>query len=194
MVGGNVTTSQRITDVVLKAFEACAASQGCCNNFTFGKGGKNEKGEHVEGWGYYETICGGTGAGETWDGVTCHVAMTNTRITDAEILERRYPVILHRFGLREGSGGEGQHNGGEGAIRDIEFLEDMQVSMLSERRAFQPYGLYGGEPGACGQNIWVKLPRRRDFDFIEGKENLPRRINMGGRQSVRMGAGDRIEM
>lgn len=75
VVGGNVTTSQRITDVVLRAFEACGASQGCCNNFTFGAGGKGADGQHIEGWGYYETICGGTGAGESWDGVTCHSHM-----------------------------------------------------------------------------------------------------------------------
>jgi 5-oxoprolinase (ATP-hydrolysing) len=132
-------------------------------------------------------------------------------------MERRYPVILHRFGLREGSGGDGLHKGGEGVIREVEvslassthltlsetddlgpfvlqFLEDMQVSILSERRVHRPYGLHGGEPAQCGKNIWVKLPRARDFDLIEGEENPPRRINIGGRQSVRMGPGDRIEM
>lgn len=90
--GGNVMTSQRVTDVVLKAFKAAAASQGCCNNLTFGVGGKDEEtGEVVEGWGYYETISGGSGAGPTWNGTSgVHTHMTNTRITDPEILERRY--------------------------------------------------------------------------------------------------------
>ena len=102
VVGGNVLTSQRVTDVCLAAFEACANSQGCMNNLTFGD----------ETFGYYETIAGGAGAGPAWDGasgVQCH--MTNTRITDPEILERRYPVVLRRFSLRRGSGGAGEHAG-----------------------------------------------------------------------------------
>jgi 5-oxoprolinase (ATP-hydrolysing) len=102
VVGGNVLTSQRITDVVLTAFQACACSQGCMNNLTFGD----------DTFGYYETIGGGSGAGPTWDGtsgVQCH--MTNTRMTDPEIFEQRYPVLLHKFGLRENSGGTGLHRG-----------------------------------------------------------------------------------
>lgn len=103
VVGGNVMTSQRLCDVILKAFEACSASQGCCNNFTFGMGGKNEDGRVIDGFGYYETIGGGSGAGPTWHGKSgVHTHMTNTRLTDPEILERRYPVILHEFGLRKG--------------------------------------------------------------------------------------------
>ena len=96
VVGGNVLTSQRVVDVVLKAFKACAASQGCMNNLTFGD----------QKFGYYETIAGGAGAGSTWEGRSgVHTHCTNTRITDPEILERRYPVLLRRFGLRPGSGG-----------------------------------------------------------------------------------------
>ncbi|KAI9096588.1 Hydantoinase B/oxoprolinase-domain-containing protein [Phlyctochytrium arcticum] len=134
VVGGNVLTSQRVVDVVLKAFNACAASQGCCNNFTFGKGGDG-------GFGYYETIAGGSGAGPTWNGRSgVHTHMTNTRITDPEIFERRYPVVLWQFGLRDGSGGAGEHRGGDGVIREIEFLEPLDVSILSERRVFAPYG------------------------------------------------------
>lgn len=98
VVGGNVLTSQRVTDVVLKAFGACSASQGCMNNLTFGN----------ENFGYYETIAGGAGAGPTWVGKSgVHTHMTNTRITDPEIVELRYPVILKQFSLRDGSGGEG---------------------------------------------------------------------------------------
>ncbi|GAA5862471.1 hypothetical protein JCM8547_002075 [Rhodosporidiobolus lusitaniae] len=195
VVGGNVCTSQRVTDVVFKAFNAAAASQGCCNNLTFGNGGKNDKGEHVQGFGYYETIAGGSGAGPTWDGTSgVHCHMTNTRITDPEILERRYPTILHQFSLRSGSGGKGQHQGGDGVVREIEFLEPIQCSILSERRVYRPYGLEGGESGAAGRNLWVKLPRKDDGDFQENgdKENKPRIINLGGKATVKMGAGDRI--
>ena len=120
VVGGNVLTSQRLCDVIFKAFHACAASQGCCNNFTFGKGGKDVNGVFVEGFGYYETIAGGSGAGPTWKGRSgVHTHMTNTRITDPEILERRYPVILREFGILAGSGGDGQFSGGDGVIREV---------------------------------------------------------------------------
>ncbi|KAK4049399.1 hypothetical protein OIV83_004132 [Microbotryomycetes sp. JL201] len=217
VVGGNVCTSQRVTDVVLLAFEACAASQGCCNNLTFGTGGKDENGNHVEGFGYYETIAGGSGAGPTWDGTSgVHVAMTNTRITDPEILERRYPTILHQFSLRKGtteplaplsvpklicvrsgSGGKGAHRGGDGVVREIEFLEPIQCSILSERRVYQPYGLKGGQPGQSGRNLWIKLARNADGDVLEGDDNenqkaRPRTINLGGKATVKMGKGDRI--
>ena len=113
VVGGNVLTSQRITDLVFKAFKACAASQGCMNNFTFGN----------EDFGYYETIAGGAGAGPSWHGqhgVQTH--MTNTRITDPEVLELRYPVYLRQFNLRKGSGGQGLYRGGDGIVRELEFL------------------------------------------------------------------------
>ena len=156
VVGGNVLTSQRITDVVLKAFGACAASQGCMNNLTFGDGQ----------FGYYETIAGGAGAGPTWHGKSgVHTHMTNTRITDPEVLEQRYPVMLCKFTLREGSGGEGKYRGGDGVIREIEFLkEGIQVGILSERRAFQPYGMAGGGPGTRGKNLIV-MPDGRLINF-----------------------------
>lgn len=118
VVGGNVLTSQRVTDVVLRAFKACAASQGCMNNLTFGDA-------HM---GYYETIAGGAGAGPTWAGCSAvHTHMTNTRITDPEILERRYPVVLRKFAVREGSGGKGLHRGGDGVIRELEFTKVVRV-------------------------------------------------------------------
>lgn len=146
VVGGNVLTSQRITDVVLTAFQACACSQGCMNNLTFGD----------ETFGYYETIGGGSGAGPTWDGtsgVQCH--MTNTRMTDPEIFEQRYPVLLRKFGLREKSGGGGVHRGGDGLVREIEFKRPVVVSILSERRVLAPRGLKGGENGARGVNYLI---------------------------------------
>ncbi len=174
VVGGNVLTSQRVTDVVLKAFKACAASQGDTNNLTFGFGGttygsglSGQSGERKEtkGFGYYETIAGGSGAGPTWNGTSgVHTHMTNTRITDSEVFEKRYPVILREFSLRQGSAGKGMHSGGEGVIRDIEFRIPVQVSILSERRVYHPYGMDGGGDAACGLNIWVRKVDKKAVD------------------------------
>ncbi|KAF7377600.1 Hydantoinase-B domain-containing protein [Mycena sanguinolenta] len=192
--GGNVLTSQRIVDVVLKAFHAAAASQGCTNNLTFGTGGKDKDGNNIAGWGYYETIAGGSGAGPSWHGTDgVHTHITNTRIGDVEILERRYPVVVHQFGLREGSGGKGEYRGGEGVVRELEVLEPMQVSILSERRTRQPYGLEGGGPGALGRNTWIKKLREEDGDLTKENRALEERhINIGGKATVWMGKGDRL--
>lgn len=186
VVGGNVLTSQRITDVVLKAFGACAASQGDCNNLTFGLGGQDEHGNHIEGFGYYETIAGGSGAGPSWHGTGgVHTHMTNTRITDPEIMERRYPVVLREFSIRDGSGGAGKYRGGDGVVRDIEFLsKQIQVSILSERRVFRPYGLQGGQDAQNGRNLWIK----RNADG-QGKDRI---VNLGGKTTVKFNRGDRI--
>ena len=204
VVGGNVLTSQRVTDVVFRCFEACAASQGDCNNLTFGFGG-NLKGEsETKGFGYYETIAGGSGAGRDWEGTSgVHTHMTNTRITDAEVFERRYPVILREFALRKGSGGLGQHNGGDGVVRDIEFRIPVQVSILSERRVFRPYGLHGGGDAMCGRNLWVRRVRRDGGSGGEemgdgsgsgaGEEEwVERYINLGAKNTASMKAGERI--
>lgn len=209
VVGGNVLTSQRVTDVVLKAFQACAASQGDTNNLTFGFGGNQTGQDEVQGFGYYETIAGGSGAGPTWEGTSgVHTHMTNTRITDAEVFERRYPVILREFALRPGSGGRGQHDGGDGVIRDIEFRIPVTVSILSERRVYRPYGLEGGEDGQCGLNIWVRKITKSDsrsdlattdqnapttkYDDWEDDENIYMRINMGAKNTAEMKPGERI--
>jgi 5-oxoprolinase (ATP-hydrolysing) len=177
-LGGNVETSQRITDVILKAFSYMGASQGTCNNLTFGYGGRTDG--TGGGFGYYETIAGGAGAGPTWDGQSgVQVHMTNTRSTDPEILEKRYPCILHEFSLREGSGGNGYHRGGDGVIRDIEFRVPVQLSILSERRASAPYGMNGGRSGMKGQNLWIRA-----------KDGLS--ISLGGKNTVMVEAGDRI--
>eukprot|EP00051_Salpingoeca_urceolata_P022212 m.356716 g.356716 ORF g.356716 m.356716 type:complete len:1301 (+) comp19933_c0_seq2:767-4669(+) len=147
VVGGNVLTSQRVVDVVLKAFEACAASQGCMNNTTFGD----------ETLGYYETVAGGAGAGPGWHGRSgVHTHMTNTRITDPEILERRYPVVLQKFMLRDGSGGQGRFRGGDGVVRELRFRRPLKLSILSERRALAPFGLQGGSDGARGKNYLIR--------------------------------------
>ncbi|ELR11567.1 5oxoprolinase [Acanthamoeba castellanii str. Neff] len=177
VVGGNVLTSQRVTDVILTAFKACANSQwlagrqGCMNNFTFG----NER------MGYYETIAGGGGAGPDWEGESgVHSHMTNTRITDAEILERKYPVLLNEFSIRAGSGGRGLRRGGDGVVRELQFLQPLTVGILSERRAFAPHGLNGGEDGARGSNEWVKADGRV--------------VYLGGKNTLTMGVGDRLRI
>ncbi|CAG8255788.1 unnamed protein product [Penicillium salamii] len=187
VVGGNVLTSQRVTDVILKCFQACAASQGDTNNLTFGFGGNMLGEKETKGFGYYETIAGGSGAGPSWEGTSgVHTHMTNTRITDAEVFERRYPVILREFSLRPNSGGSGQHRGGDGVIRDIEFRIPVQVSILSERRVYHPYGLDGGEDAQCGQNLWVRRVATPDGKWTE------RYTNLGAKNSAQMQAGDRI--
>lgn len=212
VVGGNVLTSQRVTDVVFKCFEACAASQGDCNNLTFGYGGNLKGATEEKGFGYYETIAGGSGAGRDWEGTSgVHTHMTNTRITDAEVFERRYPVVLRRFELRPGSGGVGQHRGGDGVIRDIEFRIPVQVSILSERRVYHPYGLHGGGDAQCGKNIWVrrvkKLKGKGSGGEHEGKrreegasqqqekdedEYEERYVSMGAKNTASMQPGERI--
>ncbi|OAY37713.1 5-oxoprolinase [Manihot esculenta] len=171
VVGGNVLTSQRVTDVVLTAVQACACSQGCMNNLTFGD----------NTFGYYETIGGGSGAGPSWDGtsgVQCH--MTNTRMTDPEIFEQRYPVVLHKFGIRENSGGSGLHKGGDGLVREIEFRRPVVVSILSERRVHAPRGLKGGKDGARGANYLITKDKRR--------------VYLGGKNTVEVQAGEILQI
>ncbi|KAK4219113.1 5-oxoprolinase [Rhypophila decipiens] len=207
VVGGNVLTSQRVTDVIFKAFEACAASQGDCNNLTFGFGGNVTGQAEVKGFGYYETIAGGSGAGSYWEGTDgVHTHMTNTRITDSEVFERRYPVLLREFSIRKGSGGRGQHRGGDGVIRDIEFRIPVQVSILSERRVYRPYGLNGGEDAQAGLNLWVRKVKKASWESSlkklqnggageeqeEEEEEEERYINLGAKNSAPMKAGDRI--
>ncbi|MCE9546356.1 MAG: hydantoinase B/oxoprolinase family protein, partial [Planctomycetia bacterium] len=155
VVGGNVETSQRVVDVLLGALGIAAASQGTMNNLLFGD----------ESFGYYETICGGAGATHNRDGADAvHTHMTNTRLTDAEVLERRYPVRLLEFSIHRGSGGSGQWRGGDGVVRRIEFLRRLTVSILSQRRGpHPPYGFHGGEPGQLGRNRLL----RRDGSMHE---------------------------
>jgi 5-oxoprolinase (ATP-hydrolysing) len=157
IVGGNVETSQRVVDVLLGALQVAAASQGTMNNLTFGD----------ETFGYYETICGGSGATPDADGADgVHTHMTNTRLTDVEVMERRYPVRVLEFSLRPGSGGQGKHTGGQGIIRKLEFLKPLKVSMLSERRGpYPPFGLTGGEPGQLGRNQLLKAGNSEPTDL-----------------------------
>jgi len=147
VVAGNVETSQVITDCLFAAVGALAPSQGTMNNFTFGNAAYQ----------YYETIAGGAGAGPGFDGA-CAVQthMTNSRLTDPEILENRLPVILEKFAVRGGSGGKGAHRGGDGVVRQIRFREPMNASILSNRRRVPPSGLAGGGDGAAGVNRVVR--------------------------------------
>ena len=143
VVAGNVETSQYIVDALYGALGVLAASQGTMNNFTFGN----------EQWQYYETICGGAGAGVDFDGCDAvQTHMTNSRITDPEVLEWRFPVRLEEFAIRAGTGGAGQHRGGDGVIRRIRFLEPMTAAILSSHRIHPPFGVKGGKPGVLGNN------------------------------------------
>jgi 5-oxoprolinase (ATP-hydrolysing) len=147
VVAGNVETSQAITDALFGALGVMGAAQGTMNNFTFGNDNHQ----------YYETICGGSGAGPDYDGVDgVHTNMTNTRLTDPEILEWRFPVILESFSLRPGSGGVGKHRGGNGVIRRVRFREAMTASILSGHREVPPYGMAGGGPGKVGRNYVIR--------------------------------------
>ena len=167
VAGGNVETSQRVVDVILGAFGLAAASQGTMNNLLFGN----------ESFGYYETICGGAGATPTSDGADAvHTHMTNTRLTDPEVIERNYPIRVVRFEIRKSSGGAGKHSGGDGVTRELEFLQKLQVSILSQRRGpYAPYGCDGGDAGQVGRNRIIRsgqqmkeLPWRAQFSVKAG--------------------------
>ncbi len=152
MGGGNVETSQRIVDCIFGALGTVAASQGTMNNVLIGH----------EALSYYETICGGAGAGPGFDGADAvHTHMTNTRLTDPEVLEARVPLRLIRFAIRHGSGGKGRYRGGCGVVRELEFMEPLEVSIISQRRTTSPYGLQGGGHGQPGQNLLLRRGANR---------------------------------
>ncbi len=174
IAGGNVETSQRIVDVLLGAFSKMlkdiipAASQGTMNNISFG--GK--------GYTYYETIGGGSGAGKGFNGCSAvHTHMTNSLNTPIEAIERNFPVIIKRYSIRKNSGGKGKWRGGDGIVREYLFLDNVDVSMLSERRVYKPYGLFGGENGKEGENIVIKNKKR---------------IKLGGKFNIRLKKGDSL--
>jgi 5-oxoprolinase (ATP-hydrolysing) len=177
VVAGNVETSQCITDTLYGALGVMGASQGTMNNFTFGNADYQ----------YYETICGGSGAGgvgagakdalQGFDGTDAvHTHMTNTRLTDPEVLEWRFPVMLESFGIRPGSGGRGKWHGGNGIVRRVRFLEAMTAAILSGHRRIPPYGMAGGEPGKLGRN-WVE---RSDGSMLQ----------LGGADKAELAPGD----
>jgi 5-oxoprolinase (ATP-hydrolysing) len=167
VVAGNVETSQTIIDALYGALGVLAAAQGTMNNFTFGDG------EHQ----YYETVCGGSGAGPDFDGTDAvQTHATNSLLTDPEVLEWRFPVLLDRFAIRRGSGGAGRHHGGDGVVRQIRFRTAMTAAILSNRRRIPPFGLAGGSPGGLGRNSVL-----RASGAIE---------SLAATQAVAMGAGD----
>ena len=165
---GNTETSQRVVDSLLRAFEVVACSQGTMNNLLLG----NDR------FGYYETICGGTGAGPGFSGCDAiHSHMTNTRLTDPEVIEHRYPLRLIRFGIRRGSGGAGITQGGDGVCRVLAALTPLSGSLLAQHHLERPYGLDSGEAGSCGQAKIVRgcgqtdvLPGISAFELEPGDE------------------------
>ncbi len=169
VAGGNVETSQAVVDALFGALGVLAASQGTMNNLTFGNA-------HYQ---YYETICGGAGAGRDFDGQSAvHTHMTNSRLTDPEVLETRFPVVLEAFSIRAGSGGRGRHHGGDGVVRRIRFGEAMSAAILSTRRQTGPFGLEGGEAAQCGRTTILRHDGRHEL--------------LQGRDSAELGAGDVI--
>lgn len=169
VVAGNTEVSQAVCNALLGALDAAASSQGTMNNLLFG----------TERFQYYETICGGTGAGPGFNGTgPVHSHMTNTRITDPEILELRYPVRLEHFGVRRGSGGEGRWRGGDGVVRRIRMMEPATVTIVGSRRVVPPFGLAGGAPGAVGRQ-WV--------EHADGS-----RVVLSGTDRVQLAAGEAI--
>jgi 5-oxoprolinase (ATP-hydrolysing) len=171
VVAGNVETSQCIVDALYGALGLQAAAQGTMNNFTFG----NDR------YQYYETIAGGSGAGPGYPGASgVQTHMTNSRLTDPEILERRFPVLIREFSLRSGSGGTGEFTGGDGLVREVEFLEPMSAAIVSNHRRIAPFGLAGGGPGRTGIN---RLLRR------DGRSEL-----LAATAGVEVGVGDRLRI
>ncbi|MCF7788114.1 MAG: hydantoinase B/oxoprolinase family protein [Prosthecobacter sp.] len=175
VVGGNVEVSQRLVDTLIKALGLQACSQGTMNNFLFGGAG----------FGYYETIAGGSGAGSGYHGAhALHTHMTNTAITDPEIIEQRYPVRLRQFAIRHGSGGQGQWHGGDGVIREFEFLAPLTVSLLTQHRVEAPFGLHGGSPGKTGQQT---LLRDGQSTTLDGCTSFP--VHPGDRVTIETPGG-----
>ncbi len=161
VISGNTEVSQAITDTLYGALGVIAGSQGTMNNFVYG----NDRYQN------YETICGGTGAGKGFDGTSAvHSHMTNTRMTDPEVLETRFPVRVEEFSIRRNSGGKGRWSGGDGIVRRIGFLDDMTVTILSSHRSVPPYSLAGGEPGKTGKNAVIRADG--SLEMLAGNDQI----------------------
>jgi len=171
VVAGNVETSQCLCDALYGALGVLAGGQGTMNNLTFG----NPR------YQYYETLCGGAGAGDGFDGASAvHIHMTNSRLTDPEVLEWRFPVVLEAFAIRQGSGGGGRWHGGDGVVRRLRFGETMRASILSGHRRIPPHGLAGGDAGLCGVNRVIRA---------DGSVEV-----LAGSDGTEMQPGDRLEI
>ncbi|KAG2735695.1 hypothetical protein G9P44_001909 [Scheffersomyces stipitis] len=185
---GNGMTSQRLTDCLFKAFGLTSATGGCMNGINFGTGGVDANGDMIKGFGYTETVGQGSCAGIVdtdcerygFNGFSgTQTNMTNTKITDPEVLEQRYPCLLLHYGIRKNSGGKGKWNGGDGLVREIKFTSPVHVSLVTQRRVYQPWGIYGGESGASGKNFlgrdrgndviqWIQLPSLAEIEIRKG--------------------------
>ncbi|KAI3393175.1 hypothetical protein diail_4663 [Diaporthe ilicicola] len=200
-VCGSTLASQRVVDVILRAFGRCAASQGCANSLGWGMGGRDPAtGVVVKGWNYGESIGGGAGAGEGYHGesavhaspssLSLPVHSTNTRQTDAEVMEKRTAVLVRSYGIRRGSGGAGRWRGGDGIVREIEARIPLKFSILSDRRVYQPYGMAGGSPGARGEN-YAFLFASEEGGL--GSGNMER-VNLGGKAVISLRQGEYVQI
>jgi 5-oxoprolinase (ATP-hydrolysing) len=204
---GSTLASQRVIDTILRAYGRYGASQGCASSFGWGKGGKDaQTGKVIPGWNYGESIGGGVGAGENYNGESAiHVSpgylltanhkessltyalqvhSTNTRQTDAEVIEKRTSVLVRKYEIRHGSGGRGRWHGGCGITREIEAREPLKFSILSDRRVYRPYGMNGGQPGARGHNV----------AYIFNEDGVLDLVNLGGKAIVNLKEGEYIQI
>ncbi|KAF4949717.1 hypothetical protein FSARC_13415 [Fusarium sarcochroum] len=183
---GSTLASQRVIDLVLRAFGRFGASQGCANALGWGMGGKNPTTGQIEpGWNYGESIGGGVGAGQGYNGEhSVHVHSTNTRQTDSEVIEKRTAVLVRKYSVRENSGGNGRWRGGNGITREIEAREKLKFSILSDRRVYRPYGMAGGHAGKKGENLVFKFNEDRALEVR----------NLGGKAIVNLEPGEYIQV
>ncbi|KAK2054486.1 hydantoinase B/oxoprolinase [Colletotrichum caudatum] len=183
---GSTLASQRVIDVILRAFGRYGASQGCANSFGWGMGGRDpQTGAVVKGWNYGESIGGGAGAGEGYHGAhSVHVHSTNTRQTDAEVIEKRTAVLVRRYEIRRGSGGAGTWRGGDGITREVQARIPLKFSILSDRRVYRPWGMAGGGPGQKGEN----------YAFLFNEEGGMEKINLGGKAVISLKEGEYVQI
>lgn len=184
---GSTLASQRVVDVILRAYGKCAVSSGCANSFGWGMGGKDPSTGSIEpGFNYGETVGGGSGAGPGWHGEhAVQVHSTNTKITDAEVVEKRTPVLVTRHEIAHDTGGRGEFCGGNGSIREIEARIPLRFSILSDRRVYAPYGMNGGEPGEVGKNYAFRW--NPDCTKLE-------RVSLGGKAELLLQPGERLQV
>ncbi|KZL72739.1 hydantoinase B/oxoprolinase [Colletotrichum tofieldiae] len=183
---GSTLASQRVIDVILRAFGRYGASQGCANSFGWGMGGRDpQTGIVTKGWNYGESIGGGVGAGEGYHGEhSTHVHSTNTRQTDAEVIEKRTAVLVRQYEIRRDSGGPGTWRGGDGITREIQARIPLKFSILSDRRVYRPWGMAGGGPGKKGEN----------YAFLFNEEGGMERINLGGKAIINLKEGEYVQV
>ncbi|KAF5011575.1 hypothetical protein FDECE_2340 [Fusarium decemcellulare] len=183
---GSTLASQRVIDLILRAFGRYGASQGCANSFGWGMGGKNPQTGKIEpGWNYGESIGGGVGAGDGYNGEHgVHVHSTNTRQTDSEVIEKRTAVLVRKYCIRDGSGGRGRWRGGNGITREMEARTNLKFSILSDRRVYRPYGMAGGHAGQKGENHVFKFNEEGELEMM----------NLGGKAVGQLRPGEYVQI